>query len=333
MEKIILFILLCNAIVPSFAFQKQAGHVALENYSYPSKSFDYSHLSDFLGTIPRGGSQQLEKSSKIQNLMRSILEILENKDMSNAAKILKNVAKKIETILGVKLLPVEPKKKSKKSSKKNNSKKKSSSEKRSSKETTEEDEDVQEERVVQKEKKKKSSSSSTKNASTKKKASTKKSEAVDFHLKSSLSQNNPNYRIQQELKAFIKSPPENLSVKVGKNIRVWIITLTGAKGSIYEGEKYRLHVKFPKTYPAAPPSVYFLNPTPRHEHVYTNGDICLSLLGKDWRPTMTAQSIALSILSILSSASHKALPQDNAAHAGAQPGLPQDDWVYHDDNC
>jgi ubiquitin-conjugating enzyme E2 W len=47
-------------------------------------------------------------------------------------------------------------------------------------------------------------------------------------------------------------------------------------------------------------------------HVYSNGDICLNLLGKDWRPSMTAESLAVSILSILSNAKEKRLPQDNA---------------------
>lgn len=64
-------------------------------------------------------------------------------------------------------------------------------------------------------------------------------------------------------------------------------------------------------YPSKPPSVYFLQPTPRHEHVYTNGDICLNLLGRDWRPNMTASTLALSILSMLSSAKEKKIPQDN----------------------
>jgi len=153
------------------------------------------------------------------------------------------------------------------------------------------------------------------------------------HLAKDLKASSPNYRIQRELKAFLSSPPENCKVSVGKNIRVWIVTLTGAKGSVFEGEKYRLRISFPPTYPAAPPSVYFLKPTPRHEHVYTNGDICLSLLGKDWRPTMTAASLSLSILSMLSSAKSKGIPQDNAGHAANKPGESQHNWVYHDDSC
>jgi ubiquitin-conjugating enzyme E2 W len=48
---------------------------------------------------------------------------------------------------------------------------------------------------------------------------------------------------------------------------------------------------------------------------------------------MTAQSIAMSILSILSGAQRKSLPMDNARHAQNKPGQAQDNWVYHDDNC
>lgn len=80
------------------------------------------------------------------------------------------------------------------------------------------------------------------------------------------------------------------------------------------------------------PRLFLFCPNRKHEHVYTNGDICLSLLGKDWRPTMTAQSIAVSILSILSSAQSKSIPMDNAKHAQNKPGQYQQDWVYHDDS-
>jgi len=90
---------------------------------------------------------------------------------------------------------------------------------------------------------------------------------------------------------------------------------------------------FPMDYPSKPPSVYFLQPPPRHEHVYTNGDICLNLLGRDWRPNMTASMLALSILSMLSSAREKKIPQDNHVHADNPPGKEQANWLYHDDRC
>jgi ubiquitin-conjugating enzyme E2 W len=165
-------------------------------------------------------------------------------------------------------------------------------------------------------------------------ASSSTSGIAQDHVAQSLKSTNPNYRIQRELKTFLQEPPPNLSVTVGKNIRVWIVTIQGAVNTIYEGETFRLRIQFPPQYPTVPPSVYFLPPhIPIHEHVYSNGDICLSLLGKDWRPTMTAQSIAVSILSILSSAQSKTIPMDNAQHAQNKPGQYQKDWVYHDDNC
>ena len=143
----------------------------------------------------------------------------------------------------------------------------------------------------------------------------------------------PTSRIQKELKSFIDQPPSNCKVTVGQNIKVWIITITGANGTIYAGEKYKLKVTFPKDYPTKPPSVYFLKPCPKHMHVYSNGDICLSLLGKGWRAQMTVESIAVSILSILSNAKEKKLPPDNAIHADNIPGQQQEGWMYHDDRC
>jgi len=140
-------------------------------------------------------------------------------------------------------------------------------------------------------------------------------------------------RIAKELKDFLANPPENCKVTMGKSLNVWVVTIIGAKNTIFEGEKYKLRVAFPADYPTAPPSVYFLQPPPRHPHVYTNGDICLNLLGKDWRPNLTIAQLSLSILSMLSSAKQKGIPQDNAVHAATPPGRPQEGWMYHDDSC
>ena len=273
------------------------------------KKYEIENM-DIIHIVPRGGSltvdvDEEESSSsfmvtKMRNIIRSVLEISEKKS-SITTNLLKVMVKCVEKVTGLKLLPEKKKKKSKKKKKQE-----------SSEENTKGDR--------QKKNKQKKNKPST-------------SGAAQSHLSKNMKMSNPNYRIQRELKEFLSSPPPNLSVKVGKNIRVWIISMTGTKGSLYEGEKYRLKVTFPPDYPTSPPSVFFLQPTPRHEHVYTNGDICLSLLGKDWRPTMTAQSIANSILSILSGASRKSLPMDNVAHAQNKPGGKQDDWIYHDDNC
>jgi len=142
-----------------------------------------------------------------------------------------------------------------------------------------------------------------------------------------------NARIQAEIRSFLANPPDNMSLQVGSSIRVWVVTLRGVEGTVFSGEKYRLKMVFPRDYPSRPPSVFFLKPTPKHVHVYSNGDICLNLLGKDWRPNMTAQTLSLSIQSMLSSAREKRLPPDNALHADSAPGQVQDNWMYHDDSC
>jgi ubiquitin-conjugating enzyme E2 W len=153
------------------------------------------------------------------------------------------------------------------------------------------------------------------------------------HLEKSFKEGDANARIQKELRAFTSNPPDGCKLAVGANIRVWIVTITGAEGTIYAGEKYKLKIIFPKEYPTKPPAVYFLKPTPKHMHVYSNGDICLNLLGKDWRPNMTAQTLALSIFSMLSNAKEKKIPVDNAMHSDMAPGQSQENWMYHDDTC
>ncbi|CAM9122116.1 unnamed protein product [Chrysoparadoxa australica] len=155
--------------------------------------------------------------------------------------------------------------------------------------------------------------------------------AVTSHLGKSYKPGDLNYRVQKELKEFMENPPHNCKVSVGKSLRVWIVTIKGAEGTVYEGEVFKLRISFPADYPSKPPSVYFLQPPPRHVHVYSNGDICLSLLGNDWKPNLTVSSLALSILSMLSSVKEKRLPQDNAGHANAKPGQEQSQWLYHDD--
>lgn len=266
--------------------------------------------------LVRGGEIELSSDdeggfllTKLRNLVRGILRISDSK-APVISSILRIVFKTVESFTGIKILSVKKEKKDTKKKKKETTKTDSN--------TAEPIASVDDD----------NSQNANKKSLKKPSATTKK------HLSTNIKNTNPNYRIQRELKEFIKSPPPNLSVQVGSNMRVWIITMIGAKNTIYEDEVFKLRVSFPPQYPTVPPSVYFLQGyIPIHEHVYTNGDICLSLLGKDWRPTMTAQSIAVSILSILSSAQSKSLPMDNARHAGNKPGEYQKDWVYHDDNC
>ena len=301
-------LLLLWATVGEAHFASQRTTAAVATRTLPEKYHRIDRYAPIL--VTRGGAIELDDNDnddglqKLRNVVRSMMEILDRK-APPVAGLLKGVFGMVETVLGVRLLP-RPKTAASK-------KKKSKANKSTAVETTS--------RQVQ---------SSAAAAKKKKKPST----AAQAHLQKELKMSSPNYRIQRELKEFLRDPPPNLTVKVGKNIRVWIVTMKGAKNTIYEGETFQLRISFPPKYPTVPPSVYFLPPhIPTHEHVYTNGDICLSLLGNGWRPTMTAQSIAVSILSSLSSAQTKSLPMDNARHAQNKPGEYQKDWVYHDDSC
>jgi ubiquitin-conjugating enzyme E2 W len=272
--------------------------------------------------IPRGGGDGIaidvaQKDDmdgifiqKLKNVVRSVIRISKRSPILHNSLV--SLIKLLESSIGVQLMPEPASKKKKKSNRK--------ARKSVKKEKGAVDDEVE------------SATMRTKKSTKTKGTNKKRSTVSSIQVKKDLKATSPNYRIQQELKSFILDPPEHLSVKTGKNIRIWIVSMQGI--GIYQGETFRLRIQFPNQYPTVPPSVYFLPPNiPIHEHVYTNGDICLSLLGKDWRPTMTAQSVAHSILSILASATSKSLPMDNARHAGNQPGQYQENWVYHDDNC
>lgn len=115
----------------------------------------------------------------------------------------------------------------------------------------------------------------------------------------------------------------------------WVVSMVGANGTVYQGEIYRLRVRFHPEYPVRPPEVRFMRPAPVHEHIYSDGKICLNILYSDWDPKMDVKSLCLSLLSMLSSAKKKSRPPDNnqtvVLTQGQQAGSMQ--WDFHDDNC
>jgi ubiquitin-conjugating enzyme E2 W len=332
MRLILLLQLFSLLVVIKAVSQQQMAFVVSDRLGFRSQCTSPSSLAwneKNALLLVRGGEVELSEEedddgdlilSKLRNIVRNLLSFGDKK-VPTVSKLLRSLLRPIEKMTGMRLLPKSKSKKSKSKTSKNKNNNpqsikstnevKSSTKKKVAEANDDDDDDYEKTPKIK-----------------------KTSAATKKHLSASIKSANPNYRVQRELKEFLKSPPSNLSVQVGSNIRVWIVTMEGAKNTVYEGEVFKLRMSFPAQYPTVPPSVYFLQGrVPIHEHVYTNGDICLSLLGKDWRPTMTAQSIAVSILSILSSAQSKSLPMDNARHAGNKPGEYQKDWVYHDDNC
>ncbi|KAH9363727.1 hypothetical protein HPB48_020461 [Haemaphysalis longicornis] len=141
-------------------------------------------------------------------------------------------------------------------------------------------------------------------------------------------------RLQKELLSMQKEPPPGVSVdidNVGSNLTQWTVDMEGAKGTLYEGEKFQLLFKFTSKYPFDSPEVTFLGPNiPVHPHVYSNGHICLSILTDDWSPALSVQSVCLSIVSMLSSCKEKKRPPDNSLYVKTCNKNPKKTkWWYH----
>lgn len=84
------------------------------------------------------------------------------------------------------------------------------------------------------------------------------------------------------------------------------IELIGVPDTIYAGERFILSVAFPGEYPMESPIIVFIGEDiPVHEHVYSNGHICLSVLYDEWSPASTIMTLCLSIQSMLSAAKVK----------------------------
>mmetsp|Transcript_3228 Transcript_3228/g.6418 ORF Transcript_3228/g.6418 Transcript_3228/m.6418 type:complete len:145 (+) Transcript_3228:247-681(+) len=112
----------------------------------------------------------------------------------------------------------------------------------------------------------------------------------------------------------------------------WFVTVNGAEGTFYSGERFRLQFTFSEEYPIESPEVIFLHPAPVHPHIYSNGHICLSILYDGWSPALRVDSVCMSILSMLSSAEAKKPPDDNDGYVrncSTNPKMTR--WDFHDE--
>ncbi|XP_046848781.1 probable ubiquitin-conjugating enzyme E2 W-A [Xenia sp. Carnegie-2017] len=144
-------------------------------------------------------------------------------------------------------------------------------------------------------------------------------------------------RLNRELTQLQENAIAGITVNedtMSSNLETWIMNVEGAKGTLYENEKYQLQFKFTSKYPFESPQVMFVGEhIPVHPHVYSNGHICLSILTDDWSPALSVQSICLSVLSMLSSCKEKKLPPDNECYVKTCSKNPKKTkWWFHDDN-
>ncbi|KAJ1948276.1 ubiquitin-conjugating enzyme E2 G1, partial [Dispira parvispora] len=97
------------------------------------------------------------------------------------------------------------------------------------------------------------------------------------------------------------------------NIYEWEVMVMGPPDTLYEGGYFRARLSFTKNYPVEPPKMRFVS-SMWHPNVYTNGEVCISILhppGEDkwgyedaserWLPIHTVETILISVISMLSS--------------------------------
>eukprot|EP00330_Aristerostoma_sp_ATCC50986_P011324 CAMPEP_0114587386 /NCGR_PEP_ID=MMETSP0125-20121206/10351_1 /TAXON_ID=485358 ORGANISM="Aristerostoma sp., Strain ATCC 50986" /NCGR_SAMPLE_ID=MMETSP0125 /ASSEMBLY_ACC=CAM_ASM_000245 /LENGTH=146 /DNA_ID=CAMNT_0001783255 /DNA_START=63 /DNA_END=503 /DNA_ORIENTATION=+ len=143
-------------------------------------------------------------------------------------------------------------------------------------------------------------------------------------------------RLTKDLESIQKNYKEVFDVSLPNgDLKLWHIKFTGAKETIFSGEKFTLQFKFGPDYPIEAPEVLFLGKGPEHEHIYSNGFICLSILYDEWSAALTVSSVCMSILSMLSSAKTKGRPFNDAEFCKRAAGKSPKNflWSYDDTKC
>jgi len=133
-------------------------------------------------------------------------------------------------------------------------------------------------------------------------------------------------RLQKELvKVHHGLPPGITFVSlINENVYEWLMDIRVLDDNpLYKDQFFRLQFSFPSAYPIHPPEVVFLkdkdHPIPMHPHVYSNGVICLNVLGlEDWSPVQSVESLCLSLQSMLTDNTKNERPENDDEFSTAQ---------------
>ncbi|KAF1933541.1 uncharacterized protein M421DRAFT_199692 [Didymella exigua CBS 183.55] len=120
--------------------------------------------------------------------------------------------------------------------------------------------------------------------------------------------------LMNEFKALSKETWTNIEL-MNDNVFEWSVALIVLnQDSVYYGGYFKAKMNFPRNYPHSPPDFKFIRPL-YHPNIYPDGRLCISILhppGDDemsgelaaerWSPVQRAETVLLSILSLLDDA-------------------------------
>ncbi|KAG4304482.1 hypothetical protein PORY_002192, partial [Pneumocystis oryctolagi] len=108
------------------------------------------------------------------------------------------------------------------------------------------------------------------------------------------------HRITKEIQSLWAQPLEGVQLLESSDgtlndLQAYIF---GPEGTPYEGGAFKLRLQFSSEYPAVPPKCYFITKI-FHPNISSKGDVCVSILKKDWLPTVHVSHILLTIKCLL----------------------------------
>lgn len=143
-------------------------------------------------------------------------------------------------------------------------------------------------------------------------------------------------RLLKEHKAFEQASLPGVEMLPESEITKYFVAMS-VDNPLYTGQSFLLLITIGNDYPVGPPLVKFVvrenHVVPLHPHVYSNGHICLNVLGKDWTPACGVETIVLSVQSMLSTNELAERPPDDSRYVRVAPRDPKNgSFVYHDDS-
>jgi len=97
--------------------------------------------------------------------------------------------------------------------------------------------------------------------------------------------------LAKELKSLTDTPAEGIRVTVSEDDLACIqAEIDGPVGTPYEGGLFRMKLIIPSDFPSAPPKGYFLTRI-FHPNIAKNGEICVNVLKKDWKPSLGVRHV------------------------------------------